>query len=718
MKTSDHVKVVLAHKRVAGQSDLTRENMQNITHRDSRPYPKHTHVGSVVSSRWGGSSVSQSRVTNRVQSIHWGLAQIESEYPGTAHTGERKTADAEIAALKNKVSELEARLEFVAKNSAVNSVTGDIVSDLKAQNIELRIAVKKAEKAAEEIPELRSRAELAEKKVSFLEKSLKSLETDLQLVRAESDCQQFLYERLGLIAKDFLVALRVAVSKLHPDSFKESNSVWTDKLDTQLGDLDLNRAVMEVYKLGMGLIGILNREDEGIMLDTETMGILYAAVNWESGGSIDPLMKFMDGTHGADVDVSEGPGSVLDRTPVSNGRRQSIGSVHSQFGSPASPWVSPMKGNVSGKALRDAQILIKSCTELLLGRETSNPLQPSSTMKVIPADPFEIDPAEAPEVISFIEELNRFKSAVLTVVSKLEIPEGAGSLAEYVEGIKVVTQEAVKEVRGWYDQLTQAGVDIGQIESVQRTISDLRAQNMSVQRELELARESVSALARESELANDQRDVAEAGKKDAELRLISLLDENARLKSGLTQTLVEQIHIRGAFFDGIDIKAAALRMRQNGCRHDLLENRHLYELPTGFQSVRRESAVEMLSMFEAASGFFDGTTPIGLSPTNFVISAFYGAPLPSSGGGYVRPAVVRTALESLRNSSTEKYSIHDLIGLFTESRTVSVGALTIDIACPQEQNIVVRQSHALAGSRTPKREVQRPFSSPKIVGKK
>lgn len=687
-------KTVVLHRFVA--STLTVSNVSqfggvNVTRRafDAK-------TSRSKSSKWGGSSVGSAHVAKAVSEAR---AVLERNYDLSQGKvielkSEFESASAENKVLKERVRELNDRIDIFTTKSASATLGADETDNLKATLLEQAVSIKKMERQVAETLDLKRRLELQDSKVKDLGVALSKIDAALSLRGTEADCHEFLFQTLADIVKEFVVALKVAVSKAVPNSVGQTNRAWKESLDTRLGNMELNQAVLEIYKAGMEIIGQLNGDSE-VLTDPEVLQTLYAAVAWEKDGAISALAQRMTIAN-ADIEdesVDGSPGVMSPTVGSSKGRNGPVtpGSVDSRADQLRSPGylLSPPRPSVSDEVIGDATSLMRFVTEMIVGREATHARADERVFPGFPSDPFEVPDAAKGNgrFEAFVTQINEFKSQVSALLSAHPIAgEPVGSIAELfdgiathvsglestnarlqteldkrgggaVEGMRMLREEVAALRKGQGDLETKAASATREaaassrgLSTTRRDLDDMTANFNSVEREL-----------------RDQKVANHALQLDA-LSQTALIQ---RLQEQQTITIVEQIQIRSVFFERLPIPGnapqAAVSMSNHLSSVDLIHNRRLFEFPRTWQPVSRDSIVTMLSSLGSQSGFFDRTDVIELSPREFVMSAFYGADIPSRGSSHVRPATIRTALSTIAASGNRDFTSQELIVMLTDT---------------------------------------------------
>jgi hypothetical protein len=609
-----------------------------------------------------------------------------------------ESVTAENSLLKEKNRELSDRVDLLMKKRATASLEATEKQDLKATLLEQAVIIKKMERKVAETELLQQQLKGAERKIKEFEAGIVKVQSALSLVQTESDCHEFLYSNLALIVKEFVVALKVAVSKVAPNADGLSNAAWKSALDRRLDDMQLNEAVLTIYKSGMDIISQLNGKTDEVITNPEILQALFAAVAWEKDGGITTLTRLMANSGGyaeddapGNVGVQSTPGGSAKgpfdpATPVSRDSRLD------QLRSPGYS-ISPMRPSASDSVLEDATSLVNFVLESIVGREVVAGHNSGSGFRPFPTEPFEVPDGASGNrrVEAFVQKINEFKVQVAEFLSRhsmegspvASISELFNVTADYVKQLELQVAHLEAQL-GKKDEGSVEGMKTlrNEVAVLQKSNGELVTSGAAAARDVELLRRTLSTTKAELSEA-----VARGDASDREAR--ALKAENDGLKYDLEAkaqrvreleletraSVVSQLEIRGRFFSSLPVGVgsvglpdAARAMLQNGMRPDLVDVRDLFEFPRLTERVSRESIVEMLSPFEAVSGFFDPSNVVNLRPSEFVYSAFYGAPLPPvARGGHIRPVLIQTILAEVRAGRNDSYSSTELIAMFTEA---------------------------------------------------
>ena len=697
--------MTMAHRHIA---TLTSESIRNrgaeqwgqIPLRDSDTFTRKSRSSSQHSSQWGGRSVANNKAAVAMHALKATLERDKNA--ATLEAVQLKSGieliTAENQVLKEKIRDLTDLNDVLTRKGASVTLEASSTEELKAILQEQAFSIKKMERKVAETESLQIQLKAAEGKIKDFDAGLEKLNEALKLVHTESDCHAFLYSNLALIVKEFVIALKVAVSKAAPRADGVSNAVWKDNLERRVEEMELNEAVLTIYKSGMEIISQLNGKADEVISDPEILKVLFAAVAWEKDNGITALTKLMASAEEYPEDDAPGSAGVVStlggssRGLLAPATPGSLDSRADQLRSPGYS-ISPMRPSASDSVLEDATRLIEFVLQMIVGRDAI-PGQPIGTaFRPFPTDPFEVPDAASGNrrVEAFVQKINEFKVQVAEFLTRhsmegspvASISELFNVTADYMKQLELQVAHLEAQL-GKKDEGSVEGMKTlrNEVAVLQKSNSELLISGASAARDVEALKRALSAT--KAELSEV---VARGDASDREAR--ELKGENSglqydleakaqrvrELESETRASIVSQLEIRSQFFlalpmtgVGVRLVEAATEMRRNGTRPDLVDARHLFEFPRLSERVSRESILEMLTPFEAVAGFFEPRNVVELRPSEFVYSAFYGGAFPSvARAGHIRTVHIQSILAEVRAGRIDSYSSTELIAMFTEA---------------------------------------------------
>ena len=330
--------------------------------------------------------------------------------------------------------------------------------------------------------------------------------------------------------------------------------------------------------------------------------------------------------------------------------------------------------------VHDASLILTNVGELIVGPPLPRSMD---TWQEFIDTPLEISEKESPVVSDLLSVANDIKLKLKSTYAQVLLEPGTKSLSSAL----IDESKKTRQLRMEYDQLTTSndGTSLEEVKSLKQKIEEMehraeidRQKIASNSHELIEVKGTLATLDAEkrslvSEVGYFKSQVSRledrrrAEAMDAE-QSVRTLTETLR---GPTSAVIQALLRRQAFFDSLPMETPKPTPDILGLHRNFdIADADIYRFPGGPDRVRKESVMLMLQFFnpvDGGSSFFDRTDVIALSPREFVMSAFYGADIPSRGSSHVRPATIRTALSTIAASGNRDFTCQELIGMLTDT---------------------------------------------------
>ncbi len=361
--------------------------------------------------------------------------------------------------------------------------------------------------------------------------------------------------------------------------------------------------------------------------------------------------------------------------------------------------------------VHDASLILTNVGELIVGPSLSRSMD---TWQEFIETPLEISEKESPVVSDLLSVANDIKLKLKSTYDQVRLEPGTKSLSSAL----MDESRKTSQLRRDYDQLTTSndGTSLEEVKSLKKKIAELEDR-------VEIDRQKIASNSHElievkgtlATLDAEKRSlVSEVGyfknhvSRLEDRRRAEAMDNEQSVRTltetlrGPTSPVIQALLRRQAFFKNLPISSPKPSPDISSIHMEFdIAEADKFRFPGGPDSVRKDSVMLMLEFFcsDGDSSFFDRTDVIELSPREFVMSAFYGADIPSRGSAHVRPATIRTALSTIAASGNRDFTCQELIEMLTDT----TAPLTSSVGVPSGNG-------GLNGSNT------KPHGSSKFIG--